>query len=83
MEAALSESAESGSNTWRQRWQRLRTRARSAVPFATGMLAALAALLLYRALLPGPPPLTQADVNDTIAQVMASATPAPTAAASF
>jgi S1-C subfamily serine protease len=47
------------------------------VPFATGVLAAFMALLLYNALLPGPPPLTQANVNDTIAQAMASATPAP------
>jgi S1-C subfamily serine protease len=77
METALSEPADSRSNIWRRRLQQLRSRARSAAPFATGVLAALVALLLYNALLPGPPPITQADVSDTVAQAMASATPAP------
>jgi S1-C subfamily serine protease len=41
------------------------------------VLAALLALLLHSVLLPGPPPLTARDVNDTVAQALASATPPP------
>jgi S1-C subfamily serine protease len=73
----MSEPSESRAALWRQRLRRLRTRARSALPFATGVGAALVALLLYNLLLPGPPPLTARDVNDTVAQMLASATPAP------
>jgi S1-C subfamily serine protease len=47
------------------------------VPFASGVLAALVALLLYNALVPAPRPLTTREVKDTVAQVMASATPPP------
>lgn len=62
---------------WRQRFQRLRTRGRGALPFVYGVLAAFVALLLYSMIVPGPQPLTQKDVNDTIAQAMASATAPP------
>ena len=62
---------------WRKRLHRLGTRARSAAPFALGVIAAFVALLLYGALFPGPRLLTQRDVNDTVAQAMASATPPP------
>jgi S1-C subfamily serine protease len=65
----------SQSELWRRRWQRLRTHARSAAPFAGGVIAALVALLLYNLLLPGPPQLTTREVNDTVVQVLASATP--------
>jgi S1-C subfamily serine protease len=41
------------------------------------MLAALAALFLYNIIIPPPPPLTTNDVNETIAQAMASATVPP------
>jgi S1-C subfamily serine protease len=47
------------------------------VPFASGVLAALVALLLYNALVPEPRPLTTREVKDTVAQAMASATPPP------
>lgn len=43
--------------------------------FGAGMAAALAALLLYRVLFPAPVALTQQDVANSIAAVMASATP--------
>jgi S1-C subfamily serine protease len=46
-------------------------------PFASGVLAALAALLLYRVLFPGPQPLTTREVNDVVAQTLASATSPP------
>ena len=65
---------------WRRRWLTLRRRALGLVPFATGALALLLALLVYHRLFPEPLPLTQAQVNDTVAQVMASATVPPPAA---
>jgi S1-C subfamily serine protease len=40
-------------------------------------LAALVALLLYNAIVPAPQPLTVREVNDTVAQALASATPPP------
>jgi len=62
---------------WRQRLKQLGNRTRSAAPFAAGMLAAFGALLLYNVLLPPPAPLTTRDVDDSIAQAFASATPPP------
>ncbi len=62
---------------WRQRLQRLRSHTSGLVLFAAGIFAALAALLLYNFLFPAPPQLTTREVNDSIAQVLASATPAP------
>jgi S1-C subfamily serine protease len=62
---------------WQHRLQRLRAGIRRATPFASGVLAALAALLLYNALVPRPPQLTLREVNDTVAQALASATPPP------
>ncbi len=72
------ESAElTAGEVWRQRWQRLRTRARSGVPFVLGVVAALIAFLLYGALVPAPHQLTAREVSDTVANAMASATPRP------
>ncbi len=48
-----------------------------AAPFASGVLAALAALLLYHALFPPAQPLTTGQVQQVINQTMASATPPP------
>jgi len=62
---------------WRQRLKRLGAQVRKTVPFATGVLAALLALLLYRTLFPGPHQLTTGEVNAAVAQAMASATPPP------
>jgi S1-C subfamily serine protease len=62
---------------WRGRLKRFRGRVRSAAPFAAGVLAALVALLLYSALVPRPHQLTEREVNDTVAQALASATPPP------
>src|SRR5258708_28854605 len=59
---------------WRQRAQRLRKRARSALPFGAGVVAAFLALLLYTALFPGPHQITKNDVDSSISQAMASAT---------
>lgn len=54
-----------------------RVRAGRIVPYATGALVALVAVLLWSALVPGTPPLTQHDVDDTVAKALASVTPAP------
>lgn len=59
------------------RRQQLLRRARKAAPFASGVLVALAALLLYNALFPGPQPLTVNEVNEAVAEALASATPPP------
>jgi len=73
----MNEPSVSRSDRWRQRLQRLRAGVRRVVPFASGVLAALVALLLYNALVPAPQPLTTRQVKDTVAQAMASATPPP------
>ena len=73
----MNEPSASRSELWRRRLQRLRARADRAVPFASGILAALVALLLYNVLVPGPHQLTTREVNDTVAQALASATPPP------
>ena len=62
---------------WHQRLQRLRLRALRVAPFASGVFAALLVLLLYSVLFPKPHPLTTREVNDAVAQALASATPPP------
>lgn len=73
----MNEPSVSRAELWRRRLHSLGPRVRSAAPFASGVLAALAALLLYNALVPGPHLLTQREVSDTVAQALASATPPP------
>jgi S1-C subfamily serine protease len=73
----MSEPPTARTGTWQQHLGDLRARARRGAPFAIGVIAALLAVALYRALFPGPPALTARDVSDTVAQAMASATPAP------
>lgn len=73
----ITEPAPTPSIVWRDRLQRFFARARSASLFGAGILAALAALLIYNALTPQPLPLTLQQVNDSVAQAMASATPPP------
>src|SRR5574341_1759683 len=74
----MNEPPVSQSELWRRRWQRLRAGVRSVAPFASGVLAALVALLLYNVIVPGPHQLTTREVSDTVAQALASATPPPT-----
>ena len=62
---------------WRERLQDILARGRGAVLFAAGVAAALVALLLYEVATPDPPQLTMSEVNDTVAQALASATPKP------
>jgi S1-C subfamily serine protease len=70
-------SISSRTERWHQRWQRMRAFARSAVPFVSGVFAALLALLAYSALIPAPQPLSTNDVNTTVATALAAATIPP------
>jgi len=47
------------------------------MPFASGVFAALVALLLYNVFVPRQHQLTVREVNDTVSQALASATPPP------
>lgn len=73
----MNESHTSQVELWQRRLQRLRTYALRAAPFASGVLAAFAALLLYNLLIPGPHQLTTQEVNDSVAKALAEVTPAP------
>ena len=73
----MAESSTSRLDLRRKRWQRFRTAIRKLAPFAGGVLAALAALILYNIILPAPRPLTNSEVSTTVAQALASATPPP------
>jgi S1-C subfamily serine protease len=65
----------SGALPW---WTRLARRTRAAAPFATGVLATILALWLYGRIVPSQTPLTPKEINEAVAQAMASATPPPT-----
>src|SRR2546421_1126324 len=67
----------SRSERWRGRRQHLRAPARRVVPVASGVAAALVTLLLYHVLVPGPHQVTKGEVNASVAQALASATPPP------
>ena len=71
----MNEPSISRSERWRGRVQRLRAGTRRAIPFASGILAALVGLLIYNILFPGPRQLTTNEVNEAVAQALASATP--------
>lgn len=66
-------------------WQRrllhlfsaVRRNGQRALPFLSGVIAALVALLLYNWFFPAPAPLTLNEVNDSVNELLASATPAP------
>ncbi len=73
----MAKSSASRSEVWRKRWQRIRIGTRKLAPFAGGVLAALAAVILYNILFPAPHPLTNNEVSTTVAQALASATPPP------
>src|SRR5512141_1859764 len=64
-------------SAWRERLKRLRRAVKRTAPFAAGVLAALAGLVLYNALFPATRPLSSGDVKQVIDQTLASATPPP------
>lgn len=64
-------------DVWRGRFQRFRVGIRKATPFISGVFATFLAILLYNQAFPAPAPLTTREVEDTIVQMMASATPPP------
>ena len=59
------------------RIDRARARLGRLAPYAVGALVVIVAVLLYDVLAPGTPPITQGDVNDTVAKALASVTPPP------
>jgi S1-C subfamily serine protease len=59
------------------RFRRLETRLGRFGPFAVGGVVALAAVGLYASLTAAPVPLTQRDVDDRVAEALASVTPPP------
>lgn len=77
----MDDSSASQPRLWQRRLQQIRAAsgiyARKFLPFVSGVIAALGALLLYTVLVPEPTPLSIDEVNDSVAQAMASATPAP------
>jgi S1-C subfamily serine protease len=62
---------------WRGHLGRVRTHVQRGGLFAAGVLTVLVALLLYNMLTPAQPQLTTQEVEDSIAQALASATPPP------
>src|SRR5258708_4756882 len=62
---------------WQRNVQRTRKFMRSSVPFASGVVAVLVALLLYNVLVPAPHQITKQEVNTSVAQALASATTPP------
>jgi S1-C subfamily serine protease len=60
-----------------RRWSAWPAQVKRTGLFAVGIVAALLGVLLYTNLFPPPPPLTQNDVDESIVQALASATPAP------
>jgi S1-C subfamily serine protease len=73
----MDEPTDTRSTFWHSHIQRFRAFVRATAPFAAGVLSVLLALWLYNALVPPPAPLTTSQVNDSIAQAMASATAPP------
>jgi S1-C subfamily serine protease len=62
---------------WRHRFVLFRTGLKHAAPFTGGVLAALLAIWLYSLLNPPPHQLTTQEVDQTVAETLASATPPP------
>lgn len=73
----MKEWAASGWMLW-QRWlQRIRPYIRRAAPLVAGIVITFIALWLYNSFFPPPPPLTLAEINESVTETLAAATPAP------
>jgi S1-C subfamily serine protease len=73
----MNEPEVSKSERWKNRLLHFRAGVRRAAPFIAGMAAAFLALVVYNLLFPAARPLTTREINDTVAQALASATPQP------
>lgn len=71
----MSEPSVPRNELWRGRLNGILARVRRALPFGSGVSAALLAFLLYNLFFVKPDQLTMEDVNVTVASAMASATP--------
>ncbi len=69
------------SSTWRERWQDMRKRYAALMLIVFGAAALLLAVLLWRAFQTDALQLTAMDVEEAVAEAMASATPAPVVSA--
>ena len=79
---SMNESLTSHLDLWQRRWLHLLAKLRRAqlqrtLPFVSGLLAAFAALFLYNLFFPVTPPLTLAEINNSVNEMLAAATPAP------
>lgn len=76
----MNEPSASQVDLWQRRLLHMRSAVRQngqrALPFLSGVIAALVALLLYNWFFPAPAPLTLNEVNDSVNELLASATPA-------
>ncbi len=66
---------------WKDRLVWWGRRVRKTIPFIAGIAAALTALWIFTVVNPDPVPLTARQVNETVAEAMASATPPPAVSA--
>ncbi len=73
----MNEPLTSQSELWQNRRKRVRVYIRRWVPFVSGILATLIALLFYSLLNPPPRQMTQKDIDASVIQAMASATAPP------
>jgi S1-C subfamily serine protease len=73
----MDQPSETRSERWRGRLKQWLATLKRAVPFASGVLAALVALFLYNAVTPKTHQLNEQDVSSIAANTMASATPPP------
>lgn len=74
----MNDPSASPSSFWHRFSQRFRSGIKQTVSFAAGVLAVLLTLWLNNTLFPPVKPLTAQEVRNSVIQVMASATPAPT-----
>jgi S1-C subfamily serine protease len=73
----MEETHDSRFDQWRRSVLRLLWYIRRGLPFALGVLATFLAIVVYNRVTPQPKALTEQDVQNSVAQAMASATPPP------
>ena len=73
----MSESTESNMERFKGRMKNIASLLRRGLPFASGVFAALLALLVYNLVVVRPNQLTPAGISTSVAEAMASATPPP------